>query len=78
MSPPDGRLDRLRGRLAKSQNTLGRSMLGLLGGGDLDEDSWEAVEDTLLSDGLTARLALVGARPLASGVVVLSYRMGEG
>ena len=23
-------------------------MLGLLGGGDLDEDSWEAVEDTLL------------------------------
>src|SRR6185436_3545162 len=48
IAPPDGRLDRLRGRLAKSQNTLGRSMLGLLGGGDLDEDSWEAVEDTLL------------------------------
>jgi len=48
IAPPDGRLDRLRGRLSKSQNTLGRSMLGLLGGGDLDEDSWEAVEDTLL------------------------------
>ena len=48
IAPPDGRLDRLRGRLAKSQNTLGRSMLGLLGGGDLDEDSWEEVEDTLL------------------------------
>jgi fused signal recognition particle receptor len=48
IAPADGRLDRLRGRLAKSQNTLGRSMLGLLGGGDLDEDSWEAVEDTLL------------------------------
>jgi fused signal recognition particle receptor len=48
IAPTDGRLDRLRGRLAKSQNTLGRSMLGLLGGGDLDEDSWEAVEDTLL------------------------------
>lgn len=48
IAPPEGRLDRLRGRLAKSQNTLGRSMLGLLGGGDLDEDSWEAVEDTLL------------------------------
>ena len=46
--PPEGRMDRLRGRLAKSQNTLGRSMLGLLGGGDLDEESWEAVEDTLL------------------------------
>jgi fused signal recognition particle receptor len=48
IAPADGRLDRLRGRLAKSQNALGRSMLGLLGGGDLDEDSWEAVEDTLL------------------------------
>jgi fused signal recognition particle receptor len=48
IAPIEGRLDRLRGRLAKSQNTLGRSMLGLLGGGDLDEDSWEAVEDTLL------------------------------
>lgn len=48
IAPPEGRLDRLRGRLSKSQNALGRSMLGLLGGGDLDEDSWEAVEDTLL------------------------------
>ncbi len=48
IAPTEGRLDRLRGRLSKSQNTLGRSMLGLLGGGDLDEDSWEAVEDTLL------------------------------
>ena len=46
--PPDGRLDRLRGRLAKSQNTLGPRHAGLLGGGDLDEESWEAVEDTLL------------------------------
>ncbi len=48
IAPTEGRLDRLRGRLSKSQNALGRSMLGLLGGGDLDEDSWEEVEDTLL------------------------------
>ena len=48
IEPADGRLERLRGRLAKSQSTLGRSMLGLLGGGDLDEESWESVEDTLL------------------------------
>jgi fused signal recognition particle receptor len=48
IAPAEGRLGRLRGRLAKSQNALGRSMLGLLGGGDLDEDSWEEVEDTLL------------------------------
>lgn len=48
IAPTEGRLDRLRGRLAKSQNTLGRGVLGLLGGGDLDEESWEEVEDTLL------------------------------
>lgn len=48
IEPLEGRLERLRGRLAKSQNTLGRSLLGLLGGGDLDEDSWQDVEDTLL------------------------------
>ncbi|KKC02597.1 signal recognition particle-docking protein FtsY, partial [Mycobacterium nebraskense] len=45
---PEGRLERRRGRLAKSQNALGRSVLGLIGGGDLDEDAWQDVEDTLL------------------------------
>jgi fused signal recognition particle receptor len=48
IAPPEGRLEQLRGRLARSQNALGRSLLGLLGGGDLDEDSWQQVEDTLL------------------------------
>ncbi|MGB3372271.1 MAG: signal recognition particle-docking protein FtsY [Rhodococcus sp. (in: high G+C Gram-positive bacteria)] len=48
IAPTDGRLDRLRGRLSRSQSAVGKSLLGLLGGGDLDEDSWEEVEDTLL------------------------------
>lgn len=48
IEPVDGRMQRLRGRLAKSQTTMGRSVLGLLGGGDLDDDSWQDVEDTLL------------------------------
>ena len=48
IAPPEGRFERLRGRLARSQNALGRSLLGLIGGGDLDEDSWEQIEDTLL------------------------------
>jgi fused signal recognition particle receptor len=48
IAPAEGRLERLRGRLARSQNALGRSLLGIIGGGDLDEDSWEQVEDTLL------------------------------
>ncbi|GAB3125642.1 signal recognition particle-docking protein FtsY [Tsukamurella serpentis] len=48
IAPTAGRLDRLKGRLARSQSTVGASLLGLLGAGDLDEDSWEEVEDTLL------------------------------
>ena len=65
IAPAEGRLERLRGRLAKSQNTLGRSMLGLLGGGDLDEDSWQDVEDTLL-------IADLG--PVATQSIVASLR----
>ncbi|HYZ69481.1 MAG TPA: signal recognition particle-docking protein FtsY [Mycobacterium sp.] len=71
IAPPDGRLDRLRGRLAKSQNTLGRGMLGLLGGGDLDEESWEAVEDTLL-------IADLGPVVTESVVTSLRSRMASG
>ncbi|HWE91477.1 MAG TPA: signal recognition particle-docking protein FtsY [Pseudonocardiaceae bacterium] len=48
IAPAEGRLERLRGRLSRSQSTLGQGLLGLLGAGDLDEDSWTEVEDTLL------------------------------
>ncbi|MBF6214346.1 signal recognition particle-docking protein FtsY [Nocardia puris] len=48
IEPTAGRLVRLRGRLSRSQNAVGKSLLGLLGGGDLDEDSWEEIEDTLV------------------------------
>ncbi len=71
IAPPEGRLERLRGRLAKSQNALGRSMLGLLGGGDLDEDSWEAVEDTLL-------VADLGSVVTDSVVTALRERLASG
>ncbi|MET9630863.1 signal recognition particle-docking protein FtsY [Lentzea sp. NPDC006480] len=48
IEPTAGRLERLRGKLSKSRNAFGSSLLGLLGAGDLDEDSWQDVEDTLL------------------------------
>ncbi len=70
IAPTEGRLERLRGRLAKSQNTLGRSMLGLLGGGDLDEESWEEVEDTLL-------IADLGPVVTESVVAALRARMAS-
>ncbi|OLF13305.1 signal recognition particle-docking protein FtsY [Actinophytocola xanthii] len=48
IAPTTGRLERLRGRLSRSRSTFGTGLLGLLGAGDLDEDSWTEVEDTLL------------------------------
>ena len=54
IEPASGRLERLRGRLSKSRSVFGQSLLGLLGAGDLDEDSWQDVEDTLLMADLGA------------------------
>lgn len=48
IAPVDGRLGRLRGSLANSQNVIGRGVLGILSAGDLDEDAWEEIEDTLI------------------------------
>lgn len=48
IEPPSGRLVRLRGRLSRSRSALGHGVLGLLGAGDLDEESWTDIEDTLL------------------------------
>ncbi len=70
IEPAEGRLERLRGRLAKSHNTLGRSMLGLLGAGDLDEDSWQDIEDTLL-------IADLGPVATESVVTALRSRMAS-
>jgi fused signal recognition particle receptor len=49
---PEGtasRLVRLRQRLAGSQGGLGRGLLALLSRDRLDDDTWEAIEDTLLT-----------------------------
>src|SRR5215218_8568768 len=43
------RLVRLRQRLAGSQGGLGRGLLSLLSRDRLDADTWEAIEDTLLT-----------------------------
>ena len=46
---PQTRLQRLRARLARSNSALGQGLLALLSRGDLDEQAWEDVEDTLLT-----------------------------
>jgi fused signal recognition particle receptor len=47
--PAAGRLQRLRARLARSQNAVGRGLLALLSSGSIDEDTWDQVEETLLT-----------------------------
>ncbi|WP_103501794.1 MULTISPECIES: signal recognition particle-docking protein FtsY [unclassified Streptomyces] len=48
-APTEGRLVRLRARLARSQNSLGKGLLALLSRENLDEETWEEIEDTLLA-----------------------------
>ena len=43
------RLVRLRQRLSRSQGGLGRGLLALLSRDRIDEDTWESIEDTLLT-----------------------------
>jgi fused signal recognition particle receptor len=62
------RLVRLRQRLAGSQGGLGRGLLALLSRDRLDEDTWESIEDTLLT-------ADVGVAPTQELVEKLRTRM---
>jgi len=48
-APTAGRLARLRDRLGRSQTSLGRGLLGLLSRDRLDEETWEEVEEVLLT-----------------------------
>ena len=52
LEKPEGtasRLVRLRQRLSRSQGGLGKGLLALLSRDRLDEDTWEDIEDTLLT-----------------------------
>jgi fused signal recognition particle receptor len=75
--PSAGRLVRLRARLSRSQNTLGQGLLTLLSREHLDEETWEEIEDTLLSAdvGVTPTMELV--ERLRERVRVLGTRTTE-
>ncbi len=46
--PTAGRLVRLRARLSRSQNVLGRGLLAVLARDRLDDAAWEEIEDALI------------------------------
>jgi fused signal recognition particle receptor len=62
------RLVRLRQRLARSQSPLGRGLLALLSRDVVDEDTWEEIEDTLIT-------ADVGVTPTQELVARLRTRV---
>jgi fused signal recognition particle receptor len=76
-TPVEGRLVRLRARLARSNSALGQGLLGLLSRDRLDEDTWDEIEETLLMgdlgpgptgeliEALRTRVAVLGVRDAA-------------
>jgi fused signal recognition particle receptor len=71
LEKPEGtasRLVRLRTRLSRSQGGLGKGLLALLSRDRLDEDTWEAIEDTLLT-------ADIGVAPTQALVEKLRTRL---
>jgi fused signal recognition particle receptor len=77
IEPTAGRLERLRGRLSRSRSTFGTGLLGLLGAGDLDEDSWTEVEDTLLLADLGAATTMEIVEKLRAEIVSRGVRSSE-
>jgi fused signal recognition particle receptor len=56
--PSAGRMVRLRARLARSQSSLGSALLGLLSRDRLDDETWDEIEEVLI----TADVGVVPAR----------------
>jgi fused signal recognition particle receptor len=65
--PTATRMQRLRARLARSQNVFGRGLLAVLARDRLDDEAWEEIEDALLG-------ADVGVRPTTEIVERLRTR----
>ncbi|MFF0290286.1 signal recognition particle-docking protein FtsY [Streptomyces sp. NPDC005262] len=76
--PTAGRLVRLRARLARSQSTLGKGLLTLLSRDNLDEDTWEEIEDTLLTADVGVAPTQELVERLRERVRVLGTRTPEG
>src|ERR1700733_10090730 len=72
--PSAGRMVRLRARLARSQSSVGSALLNLLSRDKLDDDTWDEIEEVLI----TADVGVVPARlmveDLRTKVKVLGVR----
>jgi fused signal recognition particle receptor len=75
--PVEGRLTRLRERLVKSNNILGKGLLALLSADKIDENVWDEVEETLLLADLGTEPTLQLVDALRERVKVLGTRSPE-
>ncbi|MBT2586298.1 signal recognition particle-docking protein FtsY [Arthrobacter sp. ISL-95] len=76
-APVEGRLTRLRARLIKSNNILGKGLLALLSGDKIDENVWDEVEETLLLADLGTEPTMQLVDALRERVKVLGTRSPE-
>lgn len=75
--PVAGRLTRLRERLVRSNNVLGKGLLALLSSDRIDESVWDEVEETLLLADLGTEPTMQLVDALRERVKVLGTRTPE-
>jgi fused signal recognition particle receptor len=73
-APTAGRLIRLRSRLSRSQTSLGKGLLSLLSREHLDDETWEEIEDTLLTADVGVAPTMELVERLRTRVMVLGTR----
>jgi len=72
--PSAGRLVRLRARLARSQSSMGSVLLNLLSRDRLDDDTWDEIEEVLITADVGVAPARVMVDDLRTKVKVLGTR----
>ncbi len=72
--PSAGRMVRLRSRLARSQTAFGSALLGLLSSGKLDQDTWDEIEEILITADMGAGPAAQLVNQLRTEVKVAGTR----
>jgi fused signal recognition particle receptor len=75
--PSAGRLVRLRSRLARSQSAFGGVLLGLLSSDHLDEQTWDEIEETLITADMGVAPAQQVVEELRTEVKVVGTRDAE-
>jgi len=72
--PSAGRMVRLRARLARSQSSVGSALLGLLSRDRLDDETWDEIEEVLITADVGVAPARLMVDDLKTKVKVLGTR----